>query len=578
MLGENGTVVSAKAKRPGEDAELLVQVLDPALYPNDDARAALLQNLEHARQVRHPGLAALLEVGEDQGLVYGVWEHVEGLSLARMLEIDGHFPEADALTVCQQLCEVLILVAGEGLVHGQLSLESVVVDLDGTPRLTGLGGCVPGGPGYSPPLAPYRAPEVDEEGPTLAGDLYALGVCLYQLLTGSPPQGDSVGDPREQGSDASEATASIVSWLTQADPAERYADPAALGSDLILALAGQPPLGPRACASEPPGGDTATVQPVTALPGFLQEQVAAPEPAALPGADSTLEVVVSSRGVTLSTYRLEEEVSTIGRASGNAIQIDNPIVSRRHAELRRRGSQVFLAALSATNSTVHDGREVGDEVELEPGDEFVLSERFHLRVEWDPSAPPPTASHDRDEAEPTAEPLVVVEAPSAAPPVEPEPLPVEEEPNPYEAPREPGPYDPPVVEAPLQATQSQRRSSIPAQRMGGYLSGDTPPDLKAPWRAPRGFVVFFRGGQEVRSFISHGFQIGQSHSCELRLAAGNPRKAALITRTSDGYRLYNVGPDAQGVTLNREPVADQAILESGDEIRVADQLLIFDYE
>lgn len=501
-------------------------------------------------------MASLLQVGQDQGLIYGVWEHVEGLSLERMLQIDGHFPEADALTVCQQLCEVLILVAGQGLVHGHLDLTHVVVDLDGTPRLTELGACVRGG--RCAPQGPYEDPA--SSGASVAADLYSLGVCLYQLLTGSPPSAGSVGDPREAGAEVSAATAAIVSWLTRPDPADRYADPAALGSDFILALAGQDPLGPDAEANEPPGRDTATMRPVTALPGFLDTPS---QPA--PEVDSRLEVVVSSRGVTLSTYLLEEEVSSIGRSSGNAIQIDNPIVSRRHAELRRRGTRVFLAALSSTNSTVHGGQEVGEEVELEPGDEFILSERFHLRVEWDPTAPPPTAGHERMEEPPTD----VVETV----------LPFEQEEDPDD---EPEPAAEPaapssnrlLAQPSSEVTQTQRRAALPAPP----LSGDTPSDLSAPWPAPRGFLVFLRHGQQVRSFVSHGFQVGQSHSCELRLAAGNPRKAALITRTADGYRLYNVGPDPQGVTLNGEPVADQAILESGDEIRVADQTLFFDYE
>ncbi|MGE0708582.1 MAG: protein kinase [Planctomycetota bacterium] len=589
-IGESPGGVVRKGRHLDDGALVAIKFLDPRLYPSQPDRAALVANLERAARLRHPSLARVLEVGETDGLVFVVSELVQGMSLERMLEVDGSFAESDALAVCSALAEALVLCGSAGLVHGNLTLKDVLVDLDGAPRLTDLGMHVLGGPGeraaepiQSPHyLAPERVLGMDVDA---RADLYSLGVCLYRLLTGKFPftgrtraelgqqhVNQEVPDPRELVPEISPATVRLLRGLTARDVEYRYLSAAQARADLILVEAGQLPLGPDAKLA-PVSGDTATTRPpVGKLPPFLDDDVRLPT--GPPPPDLHYTVRLSSRGVTLGVYELDQDVVTIGRSPQSTISIDNPIVSRRHAELRRRRGELFLAALSSTNATALRGKQVSGEHALAPGDVVVLSDKFHLEVDYTPlseadlralrsapATPPAPAPAREPEAVESGEGAIEApeESPSGESPALPEP-PFEQE-NPY------APEPPPT---PPRATL-RYPVAAPADLTPGPALGQT-------WPAPRGFVIFSRSGQEVRSFIAHAFQIGHSYACDLRLPVGTPRKAALIVRGSDGYRLINTSEDPQAVVLNGEPVPDQAVLEPGDGIEVHGAGLLFDLE
>jgi len=99
-----------------------------------------------------------------------------------------------------------------------------------------------------------------------------------------------------------------------------------------------------------------------------------------------VKVRVSSRGTTLAEHAFDKKVITIGRGPACDVFIDNPIVSRQHAHIRREGSRFVLKPLSTTNSTEVNGQRVREDWTLAPGDLIVLSEKFHLHVDWDPQA------------------------------------------------------------------------------------------------------------------------------------------------------------------------------------------------
>jgi hypothetical protein len=171
-----------------------------------------------------------------------------------------------------------------------------------------------------------------------------------------------------------------------------------------------------------------------------------------------------------------------------------------------------------------------------------------------------------------------------------------DEPSPYAAPAdEQSPYAVPAEEASPYAASSEP-SAYAAEKSDGsdYVPAPTEA-VRRPGRAPgseeftesglrkifappQGFLVFERTGRQVRSFVDKGFQIGGSSACDLRLPKGAPRKAALIVRGVDAYRLYNVAPAIDMVTLNDEPVPDRAVLEDSDVITVCGVKLHFALE
>lgn len=588
QIGEGRSGVVLKV-RQGE-ATLALRVLDPKVFPSEEARARVLENLNSVQVLDHPNLITPLEVGYSEPHVWILEELVEGVSLEKMLQVDEALPLADALAVTQGILEGLACLEASEFVHGNVTLSNVRIDLYGVTRLTSVG-LIPLPTDYEEPPAGasplsdarYLAPErVLGLGLDSRSDLYSVGICLYRLLTATWPFPDLEGaklsachvnqdvpDPNSVTSVPAD-TVAFLGWLANRDPLLRYPSAQSALADLVQLAAGQTPRGPHGAGPTPVTGDT-TSGPAFDFGGGLDDEDT------IQASSCPYRVRLSSRGMTLAELKLDIDRASIGRSPQSAIHIDNPIVSRRHAEIRREGHTFRIAALSATNETVVNGERVHDSVELRQGDLVVLSDKFHLEIDWDPRV---RVSRGRPDEDPTPPRAQLRPQSRPAPGTRPAGRPTAQvsrsrvaEPELPAAQSVDAPSDSarlPRVDEPTEPRVSARRGDPSSSSDDGNRSG--------VWRAPRGYLAFARGGTEVRSFVSHGFQIGSSHSCEIRLARELPRKAALIVRSSDGYRLYNTSPKHDAVTLNDEPLADQAVLEPGDRIEVYGNVIFFDID
>lgn len=595
VLDRRDTTCTIRARRNADQRLVQLVVLDPKLTRHEAQETAFLERGRQALEVRHPNLVSLLAVGTDEetGLHYIVADLVEGQPLSELLEEEGQFEEIDALAIGQTLCDAIACIEDAGLVHGGVGPSTVTVDDDSTPRLAAIGiGYAPsGGTTRSAVLSEdafYTAPERGRSlGDDVRSDLYAVGVLLYRMLTGEVPfrAAQSVGDlvelrerheipdVRERAPDVAEGTARLIGWLVARDPDARYRSAREAALDIVRVMTGQDPEGPSRALR---GRDTLSLKGVDAK--FNDSAYWGQ------GSAYAFKVTVASRDVVLQEYVFNKESVVIGRNPTNDVPIDNPIVSRRHAEVQRHGQAFTLVALSATNPTELKGRRVKSDAPLEPGETFVLSEKFHVTIDWAPGEAPPSEPRTSQVRRSKA---AVEETAPTAPPAEPEPpagetgpydeapaeddpyaLPSDqewstplEEPPPADAPyepeptpsvaHEPAPCEPPPARTPAREAEPQRR--------------DYPP---AAAGLPRAVLVYARSGAEVRSSVERGFQVGGSAVCDLRLPRGAPRKVALVIRCADAYRLYNVAEDGNRVLLNGEPVPDQAVLEDGDWITV----------
>ena len=395
QIGEGRAGVVLKVRQ--DEATLALRVLDPKVFPNEEARARVLENLKSVQVLDHPNLVTPLEVGFSDPHVWILEELVEGVSLEKMLQVDEALPLADALAVTQGMLEGLACLEASDFVHGNVTLGNVLIDLYGVTRLTSVG-LVPlptdyeEPPAGSSPLsdARYLAPErVLGLGLDVRSDLYSVGVCLFRLLTATWPFPDLEGaklsachvnqdlpDPNTITS-VPPAAVAFLRWLTDRDPLLRYPTASSALADLVQLAAGQDPRGPKGTGPAPVTGDT-TSGPAFDFGGALDEDEG------LLATSCPYRIRLSSRGMTLAELKFDKDRASIGRSPQSAIHIDNPIVSRRHAEIRREGHTFRIAALSATNETVVNGERVHDSVELKLGDLIVLSDKFHLEIDWDP--------------------------------------------------------------------------------------------------------------------------------------------------------------------------------------------------
>lgn len=581
--------------------------------------------LEQARlfaKIHHPNVVSVSDAGTcpDSGTHYMAMELVDGQSLQEILDADGKLSESDSLAVTQALAEALSCLEEHGLPHGDVRPANVLVDADGTPKLAELGFDRPSPP--SDERAHFMAPEIlGGAAPDAKSDLYSLGISLYRMLTGRFPYDGATceqlakkQDDPPTGLGVPKPVARVLASLCAADPQRRYTSALEANLDLVRVMTGHPPEGASGASM---GSNTETIMPVDL------ESTGAPRLEAGEGdPDFTFTVRLTSRGAILDEFDFDQDVVTIGRSPANDIQIDNPIVSRKHAALRRENGELLVEALSATNTTSVDGEKVSGPRVLGLDSVVVISDKFHLEITRSEPAAEYPSSHDlhgRDREEDLDKTPVVGnriipkrEPAPARPPqpeVEPEAPPVAASapqaaeltapPNPYADPAvETGAYDEPspYADAYPDADPYADAATEPAVSRSRYEDAPRPseeapvPTPQAPpqpnqefsesglrkiYAPPQGYLVYMRQGRQVRSFVDKGFQVGSSSACDLRLPKGSPRKAVLIVRGVDAYRLYNVAPDIDMVTLNDEVIPDRAVLEHGDVITACGLMIHF---
>jgi serine/threonine protein kinase len=170
--GKLGDVYRARDTRVGRTVEIKVLPEDVASVA--DRRERLLAAARLATTISHPNIAALYEIGIDDGL-YLVHEFVPGRTLTA---IAGGRPlnPRRAIDLAAQIADALAEAHASHVIHGGLGMDAIVVTPKGHPKVVDFGL-----EAASLPDAPDRGAQRDR------GDIAALGVILFELLTGTPP-------------------------------------------------------------------------------------------------------------------------------------------------------------------------------------------------------------------------------------------------------------------------------------------------------------------------------------------------------------------------------------------------------
>ena len=173
------------------------------IYSADpEGRRRILHEVRLARQITHPAICRVFDVGESEGEVFYSMEFVHGENLATLVRRLGRLPSEKIVDIGQQLCEGLAAAHAQGILHRDLKPANVLIDANGFVRITDFGIAVTRDcPGQHTVIGTpgYMAPEQLQSGTPLSErtDIYALGLILYELLLGRPAfDGSSVVDRR----------------------------------------------------------------------------------------------------------------------------------------------------------------------------------------------------------------------------------------------------------------------------------------------------------------------------------------------------------------------------------------------
>ena len=193
-LAQGAASAAYLATQTSLNRPVVLKVLDTALADTPHALQRFLNEGRLIAGLRHPHIITIHDIGTAGRFVYLSMEFIEGGDLKQRLA-DGPLPPGLALEVLEKIAAALGFAHAHGVVHRDLKPGNILFRRDGSPVLTDFGiaksfqsdgdltgtGVFLGSPNY-------MAPEQVDSGSVDNGvDIYALGVILYEMLTGTKP-------------------------------------------------------------------------------------------------------------------------------------------------------------------------------------------------------------------------------------------------------------------------------------------------------------------------------------------------------------------------------------------------------
>jgi len=260
LLGQGGMATIYRANDAQLGRDVAVKLLRPQYGRDPDFLARFRDEARSVAQLSHPNIVAVFDYGEDTSGPYIVMELVEGEDLASIVRDTGPLPPRQAARIAAEIARALHAAHGRGIVHRDVKPSNVLVSRDGRVKVAdfGIARALAESqltlPGTTLGSVHYFSPEQARGEPaTAASDVYALGIVLFECLTGQRPfSGDgaaAVAMARLQGppprpsdvrSSVPPALDAIVARAMAPDPAARFASAASMASALESYLADRP--------------------------------------------------------------------------------------------------------------------------------------------------------------------------------------------------------------------------------------------------------------------------------------------------------------------------------------------------
>jgi serine/threonine protein kinase len=261
LLGKGAMGEVYLGRDPKLGREVALKVISAGSAFGEEAEARFEREARAAAMLNHPHVVTVFEFGEDEGLHYLVMEFVQGDELETLIQ-EGKTPKVELLEVLAQVCDGLAYAHERGVVHRDIKPANVLVTRHGKrphAKLMDFGVAQMGPSGLTQTgtwmgTVSYMAPEyLDTGASTASSDIFALGVILYEILTGGrkPFHGDTTTSvlnrillhPPEplradELKDVSGRFLSVVERALAKRAVDRYPDAEALGAAIREAVLG----------------------------------------------------------------------------------------------------------------------------------------------------------------------------------------------------------------------------------------------------------------------------------------------------------------------------------------------------
>lgn len=248
-VGRGGMGVVYRAQDEQLGISVALKVLRPELAEDPRLVERFRREIVAARQVTHRNAVRIHDIGRDGDLLFLTMDFVEGPSLQAVLRKERRLGSERAAGIARQLALALEAAHEAGIVHRDLKPGNVLIEPSGRACISDFGlarspgahdltrtGMIVGTPAYLSPEQAHGAP-VDRQ-----SDLYALGLLLFEMLTGDLPSPEKLAAVHEDGTfrqlletpdeEIPAWLGAIVERLLQPDPAQRFQS----AGELVAAL------------------------------------------------------------------------------------------------------------------------------------------------------------------------------------------------------------------------------------------------------------------------------------------------------------------------------------------------------
>ena len=277
LLGRGGMGAVYKAQQISLQRSVAIKVLPGDLI--DDLEANFADRFKNEARtmakLNHPGIVKVFDFGETQtGLLYIVMEFIDGTDVSQMIRSKGKLPQDYALAITAHVGDALAYAHKNGVIHRDIKPANILINQEGTVKVADFGLAKMDAPGQrgltktnmAMGTPDFVAPEALSPGTVVDGraDLYAMGVMLYQMLTGEIPRGMWSMPSTKVGSDP--RYDAVILKAMQTDRELRYQDATEIRRDLDVIMT-QP-----LRKEEPKPAATPAQQPVANRPSGAQPQ------------------------------------------------------------------------------------------------------------------------------------------------------------------------------------------------------------------------------------------------------------------------------------------------------------------
>jgi len=251
-LGTGGMGKVYRVKDKKLDEEMALKILKPEIAADKGMIERFKNELKLSRKIAHRSVCKMYDLNEEEGTHFITMEYVTGEDLKSYIRKKGKISEEDAISIAKQICEGLSEAHELGVVHRDLKPQNIMIDEKGRTKIMDFGiarsveapgmtqtGIMIGTPDY---ISPEQAEgeEADQR-----SDIYALGVILYEMVTGSVPfKGDTAlsvalkhkskipPDPKKLNPEVSEDLSRLILICMEKDRERRYQKAEELLADL----------------------------------------------------------------------------------------------------------------------------------------------------------------------------------------------------------------------------------------------------------------------------------------------------------------------------------------------------------